>query len=314
MTDLSIVVVSYNTRELLHRCLDSLEAGCEEMRTETFVVDNASRDDSADMVEHDFPRVTLIRNDRNAGFAAANNLALERAAGRHVVLLNSDTVVRPGALGELVRFMDDTPKAGYCGPRLLNPDGTHQPSAKRFPTVFSGGFAMLSFSRKYPVSRHALDLHAQHGDAERFRADWLTGACLVVRADAMRRVGPLDDGFFMYFEETDWCKRMHAAGWEGWYVPSAEVVHYGGGSVGIDRMQAPFFGNHPVYWIASRRRFMRRYYGLAGVALSEAVDMGLYAALWMRHRWRSSPESRLKAQRASQALRHLVRSAPPAST
>jgi len=304
--DASVVIVSYNTRDLLRDCLGSVSAGCGDLRTETFVVDNASPDGSCDMVAQEFPAVRLVRNPCNAGFAAANNIVLRKAAGRYVVLLNPDTVLSAGALPELMRFMDATPAAGYCGPRLLNADGSHQPSARRFPTTLSGAFAMLSLGHHRPNSRHALDLHRMHGDRSRFRTDWLTGACLVVRTEAMRQVGDLNEGFFMYFEETDWCRRMASAGWEGWYVPSAEVVHLGGASVGLNETEAPFFGNHPSYWVSSRCRYMRRHHGVVGMLICESLDVALYAALWLRHRWRATPESRLKARRASTALRHLL--------
>ena len=307
MIDASVVIVSYNTRDLLRDCLTSVLAGGGDLRVETFVVDNASRDGSADMVAKEFPAVQLVRNPDNPGFAAANNRALRQTAGRYVALLNPDTVLSASALPELVRFMDATPAAGYCGPRLLNGDGTHQPSARRFPTVLSGAFAMLRLGHHRPRSRHTLDLHLVHGDRSAFRTGWLTGACLVVRAETVRQLGNLDEGFFMYFEETDWCRRMASAGWEGWYVPSAEVVHLGGASVGLNTSDAPFFGNHPAYWVTSRRRYMHRHFGAAAMLVSESLDVALYAALWARHRWRTTPESRSKVRRAATALRYLLR-------
>ena len=199
MIDASIIIVSYNTRGLLQDCLVSVPSGCTGLSTETFVVDNASSDGSAEMVGTEFPSVRLLCNVGNRGFAFANNLALRQASGRYVVLLNPDTTLQTNALTELVRFMDDTPAAGYCGPRLLNDDGSHQPSARRFPTVLSAAFSLLGLARRYPRSRHALDLHALHGHRVRFRADWMTGACLMVRSEVLRQVGLLDEGYFLYF-------------------------------------------------------------------------------------------------------------------
>jgi len=306
MTDLSIVIVSFNTRDMLRDCLASLTAGGQGLSVETWVVDNASGDGSAEMVAEGFAHVGLIRNPDNRGFAAANNLALARCAGRYVALLNPDTIVQPGALSELVRFMDQNEPAGYCGPRLVNGDGSHQPSARRFPTMFSGAASMLGWDRRHAASRHCSNLHLTHGDRTTMRAGWLTGACLLVRRAALADVGLLDDGYFMYFEETDWCRRLANAGWEGWYVGCAEVVHFGGGSSGPAAEDAPFFGNRPNYWVASRRRYARRHLGIAGLIVVESMDVGLNIVLWLKHGWRKSPESRRKARRAAGALRHLT--------
>ena len=306
MADVSIIVVSYNTRELLWDCLTSVALGCEGLSAEVFVVDNASSDDSAEIVRKEFPEVCLVVNDANLGFAAANNLALERAAGRYVVLLNPDTQVRRGAMTRLVEFMDARPQAGYCGPRLLNADGSLQESARRFPTVLSSAFSILGLDRRYPHSRHALNLHSLHEDRQLFRADWVSGACLMVRSTAVQEVGLMDAGFFLYFEETDWCRRMASSGWEGWYVPSAEVIHLGGQSVGEVYSAAPFSGDHPVHWVRSRRRYIRRYYGLFGLAVEEALLLLLYSGIWLRHRWRRSDLSYKRARSAATAIRFIL--------
>lgn len=306
LTDLSIIIVSYNTRDLLRDCLASVERCCSGASVETFVVDNASSDGSAEMVAREFPLVELIVNESNVGFAAANNIGLRRAAGRYVALLNPDTRLSPGALPELVRFMDARPRAGYCGPRLVNANGTNQPSAHRFPTIVSAGFSILGLARRYPASRHTLDLHVLHGHRAHFRADWLGGACLMVATPCLHAVGLLDEGFFMYFEETDWCRRMAKAGWEGWYVPSAEVTHLGGQSVTPTDEIRPFSGDHPVYWVTSSRRFMRRYHGVPGMVVSEAIQVGLYSLIWLRRRWRRGERSYNEARRAAAAIRHLL--------
>jgi GT2 family glycosyltransferase len=304
--DLSVIVVSYNTRELLRDCLTSVGPGCEGLSAEVFVVDNASSDGSADMVRKEFPQVRLVVNDSNLGFAAANNLGLERAKGRYIVLLNSDTQIRQAAMTTLVKFMDARPTAGYCGPRLLNADGSLQASARRFPTVLSAAFSMLGLDRRYPHSRHALSLHSVSRSGNPFPADWLSGACLMVRSAAMAQVGLMDAGFFLYFEETDWCRRMACAGWEGWYVPQAEVLHLGGQSVPRGEAAGPFSGDHPVHWARSRRRYMRRYCGSVGSAFEELLLVVLYSVIWMRHRWRRGDQSRDKARCAATALRFLL--------
>ena len=301
--DLSIIIVSFNTRQLLADCLRSVHDVRDEAAIGVFVVDNHSADGSADMVEQDFPWVQLIRNPSNAGFAAANNLALARATGRYVMLLNSDTIVHDGAFRTLVRFMDDRPSAGYCGSNLLNEDGTHLPSARRLPTPLSPAYAMTGMSERKPASAHCQDLHVRLGADTPFRAGWFTGACLVVRRETYREVGPLDDGYFLYYEETDWCRQMAQAGWQGWYVPGAVVTHLGGRSVEHTSQVRPFFGNHPVHWVNSSRRYFRRWYGVGGLVFKQLL---LYAAIWLRHVWRRSEQSRIKARTAGSALRYMI--------
>lgn len=306
MIDLTIVIVSFNTHDLIRDCLSSLDVGCDGVTVETMVVDNASTDGSSEMIRGEFPQVRLLANHLNMGFAAANNVALRLAKGRYVVLLNPDTRVHPGALSKLASFMDRTPSAGYCGPRLVNEDGSHQPSARRFPTILSAAYALVGLTRRFPRSRHTLNLHSIQGDTECFRADWLCGACLMVRSDCIRQTGFLDQGFFLYFEETDWCRKMAREAWEGWYVGSAEVVHLGGQSIAHNDNVRPFSGDHPVHWVKSSRRYMRRYYGWSGMVVSELLQIALYVLIWLRHCWRRSLTSRVKTRTAAAAIRYLV--------
>ena len=239
--DLSVVVVSYNVRDLLAQCLQSVGSGewtvggsalpathCP-LATEVFVVDNASADGSAAMVRERFPAVRLIENAENRGFAAANNQAFAEARGRYVLTLNPDTQARPGALETLVRFMDApaSRRAGACGGKLLYGDGALQHSAFAFPTlaqIFLDFFPLnwrLTDSRlngRYPRARY------ERG--EPFLVDHPLGADLMVRRETARQVGWLDDRFFIYCEEIDWCMRIKRAGWQIWCVPSAEIVHH----------------------------------------------------------------------------------------
>ncbi len=304
MSDLSVVIVSYNTSGLLRDCLRSVDAARGMLSLDVVVVDNRSTDDSCGMMAREFPNVRLMRNTENRGFAAANNQGLAGTRGRYVLLLNSDTIVRAGAFETMVAFMDGHPRAGYCGPRLVNADGSYQASAHRFPTVFSRVFSLTGLAERHPRSAHCLDLHASQGDDRVFRADWVKGACLLVRREALEQVGPLDEGYFMYFEETDWCGRMAAAGWEGWYVADAEVVHLGGASVRHDDEVRVFSGNQPVYWVRSHRRYLRRHHGVIGMAVSETLEILVYCLVWLRHRWRRNDRSREKARSVATAIRY----------
>jgi len=228
--DLSIVVVSYNVRELLKQCLQSVITWMSapgRPRCELFVVDNASSDDSAALVEAEFPAARLIVSPENRGFAAANNLALRQASGRYRLLLNPDTVVLDDALGLLLRFLDDHPRAGAVAPQLYYPDGRFQHNAFHFPTLGQTFFEFFTINwrlrqswlnGRYPVRRTP------------FQMDHPLGACLMVRQETLDQVGLLDEAFFMYCEEIDWCWRIKKAGWQIWSQPAARVVHYAGQS------------------------------------------------------------------------------------
>ncbi len=220
--DLSIVIVNWNTRDLLRDCLASVYAGLGTLQAEVWVVDNGSADGSPTMLAEEFPRVRLISNPDNRGFAAANNQALPRAGGRYVLLLNTDTLVHGSVLPDAVAWMDDHPGAAVLGPRILNADGTLQSSATAFPSL-------------YRLARQTLGLHKHEapnrGQTRLHRAEVISGCAMVVRRRAMALVGLLDEAFFFYGEETDWCRRFACAGWDVVFAPVGEITHFGGGSV-----------------------------------------------------------------------------------
>jgi len=238
---LSIVLVNWNTRDLLARCLESLigdqgimihghgwqSAEQADSGTDVLVVDNASSDGSAAMVQECFPWVQLIENKDNVGFAAASNQGIRHTQGRYVLLLNSDTQVRPGALDALVGFMEVTPQAGATGPRLLNADGSLQPSCHPLPTPGREFWRLFFLDRIW--RRATYPMHRWDATAPR-QVDVIQGACLLLRRDALTQVGLLDEQYFMYSEEVDLCFRLAQAGWERWWVPGAEVIHFGGQS------------------------------------------------------------------------------------
>jgi N-acetylglucosaminyl-diphospho-decaprenol L-rhamnosyltransferase len=222
--DLSVIIVSWNTRDLLHRCLQSVCEADRSLRMETWVVDNASRDGSAELVREQFPTVHLIENARNVGFAPANNQAIEQSNGRYVVLLNSDTEVYPGTLETLVQFMDRHPKAAGCGPRMLNADGSLQPSCQPMLTPGREFWRLAFLDRLWPRATYPQerwDLSLPH------RVEVIKGACFLLRRAALDQVGLLDEQYFMYTEEVDVCYRLAQAGWSLWWVPQARVKHHG---------------------------------------------------------------------------------------
>lgn len=230
--DLSVVVVSYNTRDLLRACLTSVISTMSSTANyEVFVVDNASVDGSAAMVRDSFPRVRLMVNRKNRGFAAANNQAIGESSGRYVILLNPDTVVRDGALERMATFMEGHPNVGVVGPRLVFPDGSFQHSAFTFPTL------PMIFLDFFPVNHRVINSRLNgryprslYEAGEPFPIDHPLGAGLMVMRRTIEEVGSLDERFFMYCEEIDWCMRIKDAGWRIVCFPRAEIVHHVGQS------------------------------------------------------------------------------------
>jgi GT2 family glycosyltransferase len=230
VTDLSIVIVSWNGRALLEDCLASIEREvrsrpeAERLDTETLVVDQASTDGSAEAVRARFPWAEVIRLPRNVGFAAGNNAGLRRARGRHCVLLNNDTVVLPGALERCVRYLDAHPSVGVVGPQLLDPDGSKQNSVHSVPNLVSEIVPKAVLEAvapwRYPSKRY------EHPGPIVVEA--VLGACLVVRREVLDAVGLMPEDYFMFLEETDWCWRIRRAGWKVVHLPDARVIHVHG--------------------------------------------------------------------------------------
>ena len=258
--DLSIAIVSWNTRDLLDECLKSIFETTHGIEFEVVVVDNASSDDSVAMVRSKYPGVKLITNDGNVGFAAANNQAYQASIGRYFLLLNPDTICLGNALASLVSFLDAREVVGAAGPLVLNPDRTLQFSWARFPTFLNECLGKLDrrLSRASAVPLSTDEVRALGS----FETDWVGGCCLMIRREAVEQVGLMDESLFMYCEETDWCMRLHKAGWRIMVEPNAEIVHLGGQS----SVQAS--GKVTGYLRASKSTYFAKHYGrLAGFAL-----------------------------------------------
>lgn len=226
--DLSVIVVNWNTRDLLYQCLTSIYENSTGVQFEVIVVDNGSTDGSIDMIVRDFPHTVLIRNDMNCGFARANNQAIARSKGHYILLLNSDAVLLGDSAQSMVHFLDTHPGAGAVGGRLLNPDGSFQSSYNDFPGLFSETLLLAGLSRwllpgTYPS-------YPEGASQEVRSVDWVGGALLMVRRQAIDGVGLLDEDYFMYSEEMDWCYRMKKGGWEIHYLPQARALHRFAGS------------------------------------------------------------------------------------
>ncbi|HSN74215.1 MAG TPA: glycosyltransferase family 2 protein [Anaerolineae bacterium] len=287
--DLAVVIVSYNVKDLLYPCLESLFArlaGAPALAAEVWVVDNASSDGSAAMVAAEFPSVCLLASPKNLGYSAGNNLALQ-ALGfaplgdearplsaypwaadvprsnnqpRHVWLLNPDTVVQEDAPAQLVRFVDQTPRAAACGAQLFYPDGSLQQGAFRFPDLAQ--LVLDFFPPPGRLNQPLLDSRLNgrypgrlYEQGQPFTVDFVLGATLLVRSEALHQVGLLDEGYFMYCEEMDWQRRAQRAGWSIHCVPAARVTHVAGASSSQFRSRS-----FTALW-QSRLRYFQRYHG-----------------------------------------------------
>jgi len=273
--ELSVIIVSYNVRDFLEQCLISLQSSLEGIEHEVWVVDNASTDGSAGMVRRRFPWVKLIENRENVGFARANNQALRRAAGRYVCLLNPDTLVKTDTFTKLLDFLREHPEAGMVGCKVLNPDGTLQLACRRsYPTPWVAFTRLVGLSRLFPRSRlfgrYNLTYLAPN---EIHEVEAISGSFMLFRAEAAQQVGPLDESFFMYGEDLDFCYRFREAGWKIFYVPTTHVVHFKGESwkrSELDRLRH-FYQAMRLF---VRKHFHRRY-GLFAVWM-------LTLAIWVR--------------------------------
>lgn len=224
---LSIIIVSFNATELLRSCLRSIYRGHIGFPFEVIVIDNASCDGAPGMVRSEFPQVRLIENPRNVGFAAANNQGLRVATGRFALLLNSDCEVLADALHELVWYAKDHPEAGIVAPQLLNSEGSLQLSGRRFPNLWRFFMEVTALYRAFnPKGYFSLGVDYTHIR----EVDEVTGAAMLVRGKAYETAGLLDERFFFYWEDIDWCRRIRSAGWKVVYLPDAKVVHHVAGS------------------------------------------------------------------------------------
>lgn len=275
--DLSVVIVSWNTRDLLRDCLASLPAATEGLQTEVIVVDNASADGSAAMVLDEFPHVMLLESGGNLGFSRANNLALPHTTGQCVLLLNPDTVCPPLSLVRLYRFLNGKPLAGAAGPRLVDADSNPTISGGWFPRARFHWLGFLDPRRKWLRGRLADRVVFIPGRDEPSRpVEYVMGACFLMTRAALERVGPLDDRYFMYFEETDWCYRAHHAGLQVWYCAETEISHLEGRASGRVSDFALRQFQH------SYRLFVARHYGRRRVwdfRLAQFAEYGLKALL-----------------------------------
>jgi GT2 family glycosyltransferase len=308
MTDMTVIIVNWNAREDLRRCLESLYAEPKpQVAYEVWVVDNASDDGSAGMVASEFPQVQLVVNTENAGFSRANNQAIARTDSRYVFLLNSDAFLHPGALDQLAAYADAHPQAGIVGPKVLNPNGSLQFSCRRFPSLGAGFFRNTYLGRLFPHNKFARDYLMNDFDHAHDRAvDWVSGCAMLIRRDLLEQIGALDEGFYMYCEDVDICQRAWEGGWEVVYAPQPVVTHAIGRSSdkNADRMIIEF---HRSWYEYDRKRHPKA---------SALRRMAVFSGLWLRAAVRIA-KRRAAARRNARLARAASREAaavPPAPT
>jgi GT2 family glycosyltransferase len=296
--DVSIVIVSFNTRDLLRDCLLSVFGARGSLRIQIIVVDNASTDGSPSMVEQEFPEVVLIRSEVNLGFGRANNLGFQSAHGRYVVLLNSDAFLTVDSLERSVTHMDANPQAGIGGARLTGTDGSLQPSGRMFPTVLNDLIVFSGLAARFPRSRFFGRFDRTWADEdESAEVDWVPGAYSIIRAEALADVGHFDPRFFLYYEEVDLCRRMKQKGYSVWYWPDVKVVHIGGeSSRQVPSLEISKSGAQLTLWrMRSMLLYYRKHHGF-GVSFAMLVELVWYWLRSLRRQLSRDPEHRIGAR------------------
>jgi len=271
-SDVSIIIVNYNTRQLTLDCLASVYKSITSYQYELIVVDNASHDGTVEAIRDTYPEVRLIANRDNTGFAVANNQGMEIAKGRYILLLNSDTVVKKDTLDIMIEFMDSHPEMGASGCKVILPDGSLDKACKRgFPTPSASFYYAFGISRMFPERPKFNQYQLGHlSPDDEYPVDCLVGAFMLVRRETIDQVGGLDETFFMYGEDIDWCYRIKEAGWGIYYYPRTYIVHYKGASARRKPMKI-IYEFHRAMWVFHRKHYAKRY----GVLTNTAVWLGI---------------------------------------
>lgn len=278
---LSICILNLNAARYLPGCLDSLPAALDGLEAEVIVTDNGSSDGSLELLRERYPQVRLLTNPDNRGYSAGMNQALREATGELLVQLNPDTVSHPGAFRALAAFMEANPPVGICSPRVLNGDGSFQAQCRRsfarpwdVITYFSG------LSRLFPRSRcFGRYLQTWRGEHEAGEVDAVSGSCMVIRRGVVTEIGYLDEAFFAYQEDTDYCYRAKEAGWEVWYQPAGTVTHFGGRGGSSTQPWKAIYQWHRSYLLYYRKHLARQYFFLVNWMMYAGFGLKLGLAM-----------------------------------
>ncbi len=278
--DISVVIVSWNTKLYLEQCLESLAAAPPRRSMEIIVVDNASIDGSPEMIEARFPGIKLIRSGENLGFAKANNLAIRQCQGRYISLVNPDVKVLPGCLDALADFLDQNPTVGNVGPRILNPDRTLQSSCRQYPTLWNNFCSAAGLATAFKKSRVFAGEHMLFFPHDRTApVDVLVGCFWMLRREALEAAGLLDEGFFVYGEDVDWCRRCRKAGWQVVFFPGAEAIHARGGASAADPVTSAVVQQRSILYYWSKHHGVLGRLGIRSLLFFHLVLRYLFALL-----------------------------------
>jgi GT2 family glycosyltransferase len=285
--DVSIVIVSYNTCKLLDECIVSIKKETT-IAYEIIVVDNASTDNSCQMLQKKYPEIKLIENGDNAGFARANNQGFAIASGKYYFMLNPDTLILAGAIDKLVAFMERNHDVGLCGPRNIGVDGKLQYNCDHFPSVWNAFCEYTNIVNRFPSAPLFRRAHMRYWDyADQRDVERMVGCSLMIRSDLYKELNGLDDNYFMYFEETDFCFRASRLGMRTVYFPHAVIIHYGGESSQSQSSETVIDGTVSTHFLNSQYYFMRKNYGALQALTMRVLDFCYGAALVLRNTMRS---------------------------
>lgn len=278
--DLSIIIVNYNTKQLTLDCIASIYASTTTYSYEIILIDNHSSDATVEAVEQQFPQVKVIRNTTNTGFAKANNQGMQIASGRYVLLLNSDTVVQPDTFQTMLLFMEEHPEIGASGCKVILPDGSLDKACKRgFPTPSASFYYAFGISKLFPKNPRFNQYQLGHLDPnESYPVDCLVGAFMLVRSEVILEIGGLDETFFMYGEDIDWCYRIKQAGWGIYYYSHTYIVHYKGGSA-KRRPRKIIYEFHRAMWVFHRKHYHRHTHFFINIAVYSGIVLKLFLSL-----------------------------------
>jgi len=280
MVTLSIVIVNFNAEKLLQKCISSVYAETKRVPFDIWVIDNNSKDTSVLMVRQNFPQVNLIENKENVGFARANNQAITKCSGNYILLLNPDTLILKNAIEKTIEFMDGNPEVGICGCKVLNEDGTLQLACHRsIPTPGVAFFRLTGLSKLFPNSKITAKYNLTHLDPDSpHQVDAVSGAFLMIRKEVVNGIGLLDERFFMYGEELDWCLRAKKAGWAIMYYPDANIVHYKGECSKFNHRKAAFEFYRSMY-LFHKKHFAENYNPFINAVIYAGIFLKALASL-----------------------------------
>lgn len=307
--DLSIIIVSFNTKGLTRRCLEKISHIENEINYEVIVVDNGSNDGSADMISLEFPWVKLIRLEKNRGFAGGNVPGMRRAKGRYILLLNSDAFISKGILKRTVSYMDQHPRIGILGCKLVNEDGSLQPSARMLPSPFNKVLHITGLAARFHESRFFGRLDFSWWDHSEPRSvGWVVGAYFLIRRETMKEIGPLDDRYFLYFEEIDYCLSARRAGWDVVFYPYAEVIHLGGQSAikNHDERITPVGKQILKIKFSSEYKYYRKLYGWCHTLAAAGIEISWNVLILIKNLVSRKKDASIKANEAAYKLRLMI--------